>query len=106
MLQTRFAMLALSLGVLLGVLATDAHADELVATHAGVMCASADALAKLTLPGGDSRTHVASPEPQALSLATAGGCVDIKPGIKVTVEEKGTPAASSAPKDAAQAKAN
>ena len=83
MLQTRFAMLALSLGVL----STHALADELVATHPGVMCASADALARLTLPGGDSRTHASAPEPQALSLAASGGCIDIKPGITVTVQK-------------------
>jgi RND family efflux transporter MFP subunit len=34
------------------------------------------------------------------------GLMRARPGIKVTVEENGTPAASSAPKDAAQAKAN
>jgi membrane fusion protein, multidrug efflux system len=34
------------------------------------------------------------------------GLMRVRPGIKVTVEEKGTPAASSAPKEAAQAKAN
>lgn len=34
------------------------------------------------------------------------GLMRARPGIKVTVEEKGTPAASSAPKEAAQAKAN
>jgi multidrug efflux system membrane fusion protein len=34
------------------------------------------------------------------------GLMRARPGIKVTVEEKSTPAASSAPKDAAQAKAN
>ena len=83
MLQTRFATLALSLGVL----STHAQADDLIATHPGVMCASADALARLTLPGGDSRTHTATPEPQALSLAASGGCIDIKPGIRVSVQK-------------------
>jgi len=34
------------------------------------------------------------------------GLMRARPGIKVTVEEKGTPAAASAPKEAAQAKAN
>ena len=34
------------------------------------------------------------------------GLMRARPGIKVTVEEKGTPAALSAPEDAAQAKAN
>jgi hypothetical protein len=83
MLHTRFAMIALGLGVL----STHAQADDLIATHPGVMCASADALARLTLPGGDSRTHAATPEPQTLSLAASGGCVDIKPGIRVTVQK-------------------
>jgi hypothetical protein len=83
MLQTRFAMLALSLGVL----STHVQADDLIATHPGVMCASADALACLTLPGGDSRSHAAAPEPQALSLAASGGCIDVKPGIRVSVQK-------------------
>jgi len=83
MLQTRFAMLALSLGAL----STHAQADDLIAMHPGVMCASADALSRLTLPGGDSRTHAAAPEPQTQSLAASGGCIDIKPGIKVTVQK-------------------
>jgi RND family efflux transporter MFP subunit len=34
------------------------------------------------------------------------GLMRARPGIKVTLEEQGTPAAASAPKDAAQAKAN
>jgi RND family efflux transporter MFP subunit len=34
------------------------------------------------------------------------GLMRARPGVKVTVEEKGTPAASSAPKEAAQTKAN
>jgi hypothetical protein len=83
MLQTRFAMLALSLGVL----SNHARADDLIAMHPGVMCASADALARLTLPDGDSRTHAAAPEPQTLSVAASGGCIDIKPGITVTVQK-------------------
>jgi hypothetical protein len=83
MLQTRFAMLALSFGVL----SNHAQADDLIATHPGVMCVSADALARLTLPGGDSRTHAAAPEPQTLSVAASGGCIDIKPGITVTVQK-------------------
>jgi hypothetical protein len=83
MLQTRFAVLALSLGVL----SAHALADELVATRPGVMCASADALGRLTLPGGDSRTHAATATPETQSLAASGGCIDIKPGIRVTVQK-------------------
>jgi membrane fusion protein, multidrug efflux system len=42
----------------------------------------------------------------ATDRVIVNGLMRARPGIKVTVEEKGTPAASSAPKDAAQAKAN
>jgi hypothetical protein len=77
MLQTRSALLALSLGAL----SAHALADELVATRPGVMCVSADALARLTLPSGDSRTHAAAVAPETQSL------VEIKPGIRVTVQK-------------------
>lgn len=83
MLQTRSALLALSLGAL----SAHALADELVATRPGVMCVSADALARLTLPSGDSRTHAAAVTPETQSLAASGGCVEIKPGIRVTVQK-------------------
>lgn len=83
MLQTRSALLALSLGAL----SAHALADELVATRPGVMCVSADALARLTLPSGDSRTHAAAVAPETQSLAASGGCVEIKPGIRVTVQK-------------------
>jgi hypothetical protein len=83
MLQTRFALLALSLGAL----STHALADELVATRPGVMCVSADALARLTLPSGDSRTHAATTTPELQGLAASGGCIDIQPGMRVTVQK-------------------
>ncbi len=64
-----------------------ALADQLVATKPGIMCASADALGRLTLPGGDSRTHLPAPSPADLRAAAAGGCIDIAPGLQVTTVE-------------------
>ncbi len=73
--------------LLAGLAALPALADELVATKPGVMCASAQALAELTLPSGDSRTHAPNPAAADVALAAAGGCVDIKPGTRATVLE-------------------
>ncbi len=67
--------------------AGSAQAEDLVATRPGVMCRSAEALGRLTLPGGDSRTHAASPRPQDLRAAAEGGCVDIPLGTRVTVQQ-------------------
>lgn len=64
-----------------------AAAEELVAIRPGIMCAAADALAKLTLPNGDSRTHAPSPRPGDLGIASAGGCIDIPPGARLTVQQ-------------------
>ena len=64
-----------------------ARAEDLVATRPGVMCRSAEALGRLTLPGGDSRTHAARPRPEDLQLADSGGCVDIPPGARVRVRQ-------------------
>ena len=64
-----------------------AQADDLVAVRPGVMCASADALSRLTLPNGDSRTHAAAPRPQDLAAAASGGCIDIPRGARVTVQQ-------------------
>ncbi len=73
--------------VLLCCLAGLARADEWVAAKPGVMCASADALGRLTLPNGDSRTHRAVPTAADLATASAGGCVDIAVGQHVTTVE-------------------
>ncbi len=68
-------------------LAVPAFADQLVAVKPGIVCASADALGRLTLPGGDSRTHLPAPTPGDLRAASAGGCIDITPGLRVTTLE-------------------
>ncbi len=67
--------------------ANDAGTD-LVAIRPGVMCASAAALASLTLPSGDSRTHGASPRPQDLAVARQGGCGDVTLGHAVLVQTR------------------
>jgi hypothetical protein len=66
---------------------TPAASQELVAIKPGLMCRSADALAQLTLPNGDSRTHSAARRPHDLALAASGGCIDIPPNARVTVRQ-------------------
>ena len=61
-------------------------ATDLVAIRPGVMCASAAALASLTLPNGDSRTHAVSPRPQDLAIARQGGCKDLRLARAVLVQ--------------------
>jgi hypothetical protein len=61
-------------------------ADDLVATKPGLVCVSADALARLTLPGGSSRTAQGNPTPADLALKQSGGCTDITIGMRVHVE--------------------
>ena len=63
-----------------------ARADGLVAIRPGVMCTSPEALGRLTLPGGESRTHLPSPTAGDLGLAASGGCIDIPLGARVTVQ--------------------
>jgi hypothetical protein len=57
---------------------------DLVAIKPGVMCISAQAVAKLTLPNGDSRTHEPIVLPEDLVVAASGGCVDIPLGVRFT----------------------
>ncbi len=64
-----------------------ALAQQLIATRPGLMCASTDALGRLTLPNGDSRTHALGPRPDDLAAASAGGCIDIPPGARVQVQQ-------------------
>lgn len=80
-LQTRIAFLLAAAGWF----STQAMAADLIATKPGVMCVSAQALAQLTLPNGESRSHGATATPEQLAQAQAGGCIDIQPGITVNV---------------------
>ncbi|ASL45341.1 hypothetical protein bAD24_I17865 [Burkholderia sp. AD24] len=79
--QTRIAFLLAAAGWF----STPAMAADLIATKPGVMCISAQALAQLTLPNGESRSHGATATPEQLAQAQAGGCIDIQPGITVNV---------------------
>ncbi len=70
---------------MLAVVQDVASANDIVVSKPGVMCNSSQALAKLTLPGGDSRTHQ-GPTPQSyLDIAVAGGCRDLQIGQRLTV---------------------
>ena len=62
-----------------------ARADDLTAIRPGVMCISADALAKLTLPDGSSRSAAPRPRPEDLRTKAEGGCIDIPQRARVTV---------------------
>jgi hypothetical protein len=72
-------------GAIFLTLARPAAADTVTAIHPGVMCISSEALAKLTLPDGSSRTATAAPRPADLVIKQAGGCIDIRIGAHVTV---------------------
>ena len=65
--------------------AVPAFSATLVAKHPGVMCSSADALAKLSLPDGSSRASSPNARPEDLTVKQSGGCVDFRPGTQVTV---------------------
>jgi len=62
-----------------------AWAEDITAQKPGLMCVSAAALARLTLPGGDSRTHRFGASGAESTIARQGGCVNIVLGSKATV---------------------
>ena len=49
------------------------------------MCNSSEALARLTLPGGDSRTHRPGASQRILDIADRGSCRDLRIGEKLVV---------------------
>ncbi len=49
------------------------------------MCVSSEALAILTLPNGDSKTHRPMPDGKDRQIASAGGCIDLLPSMELTV---------------------
>jgi hypothetical protein len=81
-LHTCFALLIAGAGLP----GNAAMAADLIATKPGVMCVSTEALAELTLPSGESRSHGDAATPAQLAQAQAGGCIDIQPGMTVSVQ--------------------
>ena len=65
-----------------------AEAEEAVVAKPGIMCSSSEALAILTLHGGNSRTHREKPEARDLDLASRGGCRDLQIGERLSVLER------------------
>ena len=63
-----------------------ALADDLVASRTGLMCTSAEALAKLTLSDGSSRAASPHARPGDTTLEQQGGCIAIPPGAHVTLQ--------------------
>ena len=68
---------ALILAVSAALSVATAQAADLVAARPGLMCHSKAALSRLTLPDGDSRTHLPDPAPADERLADTGGCYDL-----------------------------
>ena len=65
-----------------------AEAEEAVVAKPGIMCSSSEALAILTLHGGNSRTHREKPEARDLDVASRGGCQDLQIGERLSVLER------------------
>ena len=63
-----------------------AWADTLVASRPGLMCSSAEALSRLTLPGGGSRTAAPGATSNDFAIKEQGGCIDIPIGAQVAVQ--------------------
>jgi hypothetical protein len=64
-----------------------AHAELLKAVRSGEMCTSADALAKLTLPDGSSRSDKPGASPDIKRIAKSGDCVQIFEGTVVVATQ-------------------
>jgi hypothetical protein len=75
----------LTAGLMLVSATLSARADDLVVTRPGVMCSSAQALAALTLPDGDSRTHRDASVEKYAEVARKGECRDLQIGQKLGV---------------------
>ena len=60
-------------------------ADTAHPVRHGVMCLSAKALAVLTLPDGDSRTHQPRLRDSDRQIAEEGGCIDLDPAMRLSV---------------------
>ena len=75
----------LTAGLMLVSVTLVAEADDAVVIRPGVMCSSPQALAALTLPNGDSRTHRGVSIERYLGIARKGGCSDLQVGQKLDV---------------------
>ena len=68
---------------------TGARAEVMQATRAGIMCTSADALAKLSIMHVTTMPPSGAPLPRAADvIATAGGCTGFPQGFVVIVSSK------------------
>ena len=64
-----------------------AWAETRIVAKPGIMCKASAALATLTLPGGDSRTHRPFPKARDLAVAKSGGCRDLEIGERLSLLE-------------------
>ncbi len=80
------ARVLIGFGLLALVPDTAALADTMTASRPGLMCASADALARLTLPDGSDRAASPHARPGDGASAQQGGCIAIPHGALVTLQ--------------------
>ncbi len=76
--------------IVVGLFPIGASADEMVAIKPGLMCVSADALAKLTLPDGSSAAAKPGAASSTSAIKRSGGCLDVVPGDRVTLVTRRT----------------
>ena len=65
-------------------LMTSALGETVVVIQPGVACASASALAALTLPDGSSRSARPGAPPKYVAIAARGGCIPLRLGVQMT----------------------
>ena len=80
----------LSLILLVLAAAPAASAETMTSTRHSLMCASPNALARLILPGGQSRIGTSAEASGDRQTALSGGCVDVPPGTQVAVQSART----------------
>lgn len=77
--------LLVAIVILVAVACSGARAETHIVTRPGILCRSSAALAALTLPGGDSRTHRQPQKGWELPMAEKGGCKDLRIGQRLDV---------------------
>lgn len=77
--------LLVAIVILVAVACSGARAETHIVTRPGILCRSSAALAALTLPGGDSRTHRQPQKGWELPMAEKGGCQDLRIGQRLDV---------------------
>ena len=90
--------MTISVCLLVMALAGQANAQAMTPILPGVMCETADALGRLTLNDGSSRSNGRKPSQEALAIMARGGCASTQPG-KLVERRKNTSVILADPED-------